>query len=82
MVPKASSPRSALARSPSTLSSSQSVVVAREGVRSSIGPVFEAIAGSAGETRVKRGWMRPAAGILSGYPVLPIEIANRLGGSK
>jgi len=34
------------------------------------------------ETSRKRGWRRWAWGILSGCPVLPIEIANRLGGSK
>lgn len=34
------------------------------------------------ETCRKRGWPLPVEGILSGYPVLPIEIANRLGGSK
>src|SRR5690348_13576022 len=34
------------------------------------------------EIRPKRGWTSRVTGILSGYPVLPIEIANRLGGSK
>jgi hypothetical protein len=34
------------------------------------------------ETRPKRDWMQSAEGILSGYPVFPIMIANRLGGSK
>jgi hypothetical protein len=34
------------------------------------------------ETRPKRDWMQLAEGILSGYPVFPIMIANRLGGSK
>jgi hypothetical protein len=28
------------------------------------------------------GWTSRPAGILSGYPVLPVENANRLGGSK
>jgi len=34
------------------------------------------------ETLRKWGWDFARAGILSGYPVLPIKIANRLGGSK
>src|SRR6185437_4280061 len=34
------------------------------------------------EIRLKRGWTSRVTGILSGYPVLPMEIANRLGGSK
>ena len=29
----------------------------------------------------RKGLVAVAMGILSGYPVLPIEIANRLGGS-
>jgi hypothetical protein len=33
-------------------------------------------------TCAKWGWTLRVTGILSGYPVLPIEIANRLGGSK
>jgi len=38
----------------------------------------------AGNTEIllKRGWSSRVTGILSRYPVLPIEIANRLGGSK
>jgi len=39
-------------------------------------------AAHAAETRSKRDWMPPAPGILSGYPVLPIRIANRLGGNR
>ena len=39
--------------------------------------------GAAGNIKTaEMGWTGRLAGILSGYPVLPVEIAKRLGGSK